>query len=36
VDKIAFVDIDDTVKATHGYQKQGAGHGYTGVKGLTR
>ncbi len=29
-----FVDIDDTIKATHGYQKQGAGYGYTKVKGL--
>ena len=30
----AYVDIDDTIKATYGYAKQGAGHGYTGVKGL--
>jgi len=29
-----FVDIDDTIKATHGYAKQGAGYGYTKVKGL--
>jgi hypothetical protein len=29
-----YVDIDDTIKATYGYAKQGAGHGYTGVKGL--
>jgi len=29
-----YVDIDDTIKATYGYQKQGAGYGYTGVKGL--
>jgi hypothetical protein len=29
-----FVDIDDTIKATHGYAKQGVGYGYTGVKGL--
>ena len=29
-----YVDIDDTIKATHGYAKQGAGYGYTGVKGL--
>ncbi len=28
-----FVDIDDTIKATHGYQKQGVGYGYK-VKGL--
>ncbi len=29
-----YVDIDDTVKPTFGYAKQGAGRGYTGVKGL--
>jgi hypothetical protein len=29
-----YVDIDDTIKATHGYQKQGVGYGYTKVKGL--
>jgi Transposase DDE domain group 1 len=33
-DQIAFVDLDDTVRETHGYAKQGAGYGYTGVKGL--
>ena len=33
-DQVCYVDIDDTIKATHGYQKQGAGYGYTGVKGL--
>ena len=32
--EVAFVDIDDTVRSTHGYAKQGAGYGYTGVKGL--
>ncbi len=31
---IAFVDIDDTLRATYGYAKQGAGYGYTGVKGI--
>jgi hypothetical protein len=31
---ITYVDIDDTVRATFGYAKQGAGYGYTGVKGL--
>ena len=31
---LAFVDIDDTVKQTYGYAKQGAGYGYSGVKGL--
>jgi hypothetical protein len=29
-----YVDIDDTIKATYGYAKQGAGHGYNGLKGL--
>jgi hypothetical protein len=33
-DKVAYVDVDDTVKATYGYAKQGAGYGYSGVKGL--
>lgn len=33
-DKLAYVDIDDTVRQTYGYAKQGAGRGYTGVKGL--
>jgi hypothetical protein len=33
-DQLAYVDVDDTVKATYGYAKQGAGRGYTGVKGL--
>jgi hypothetical protein len=31
---VAFVDIDDTVRQTYGYAKQGAGRGYSGVKGL--
>ena len=30
----SYVDIDDTIKATHGYHKQGAGYGYTKVKRL--
>ena len=33
-DAIAYVDVDDTVKRTYGYAKQGAGYGYSGVKGL--
>src|SRR3954453_20648221 len=33
-DQMSLVDIDDTVKATYGYAKQGAGYGYTKVKGL--
>ncbi len=33
-DELAYIDIDDTVGQTYGYAKQGAGRGYTGVKGL--
>jgi len=32
--RMSLVDIDDTVKATYGYAKEGAGYGYTKVKGL--
>ena len=32
--EVTFVDIDDTVRSTYGYAKQGAGYGYSGVKGL--
>jgi hypothetical protein len=32
--QVAYVDVDDTVRATHGYAKQGAGFGYSGVNGL--
>ena len=31
---LVCVDIDDTVIEVHGYAKQGAGFGYTGVRGL--
>jgi hypothetical protein len=31
-DRAGRLDIDDTVRATFGYAKQGAGYGYTGVK----
>ena len=34
VAQIAYLDVDDTVRATYGYAKQGAGYGYSGVKGL--
>ena len=34
VDQVAYLDIDDTIKATHGYAKQGVGYGYSGIKGL--
>jgi len=33
-DQVAYLDIDDTIKATYGYAKQGAGYGYSKVKGL--
>lgn len=33
-DGIAFLDVDDTVHEVHGYAKQGAAFGYTGVRGL--
>jgi hypothetical protein len=33
-DKLVFLDIDDTVRQTYGYAKQGTGRGYSGVKGL--
>src|SRR3954452_11266040 len=33
-DQVAFLDLDDTMRETHGYAKQGAGYGYTKVKGL--
>lgn len=31
---MAFVDVDDTIREVHGYQKQGAAYGYSGVKGV--
>ena len=31
---VTYVDIDDTMRRTFGYAKQGAGYGYSGVKGL--
>ncbi len=33
-ERLAYLDLDDTVRETHGYAKQGAGRGYTGVNGL--
>ena len=33
-DQLAYIDVDDTVRGTYGYAKQGAGRGYTGVNGL--
>jgi hypothetical protein len=32
--QIGYLDVDDTIRATYGYAKQGAGYGYSGVKGL--
>jgi hypothetical protein len=31
---VTYLDIDDTIRSTFGYAKQGAGYGYSGVKGL--
>jgi hypothetical protein len=33
-DQVAYLDVDDTIRETHGYAKQGTGYGYTGIKGL--
>jgi hypothetical protein len=33
-DELVYLDVDDTLRQTYGYAKQGAGRGYTGVKGL--
>ena len=33
-DRVAYLDLDDTMRETHGYAKQGAGYGYSKVKGL--
>jgi Transposase DDE domain group 1 len=32
--EVSYLDVDDTVRATFGYAKQGVGYGYSGVKGL--
>ncbi len=29
-----MVDLDDTIIEVHGYAKQGAGYGYSGIRGL--
>ena len=34
VPTVVFCDVDDTIRETHGYAKQGAGYGYSKVKGL--
>ena len=33
-DGMVFIDVDDTIRAVHGYQKQAAGFGYSRVRGL--
>ena len=33
-ERIAYLNVDDTIRAVYGYAKQGAGYGYSGVKGL--
>lgn len=33
-DQIAYLDLDDTMRETHGYAKQGTGYGYSKVRGL--
>ncbi|HVI38655.1 MAG TPA: IS1380 family transposase [Gaiellales bacterium] len=33
-DQVAYLDVDDTVREVHGYAEQGAGFGYSGVRGL--
>src|SRR5206468_8663588 len=32
--QVTYLDLDDTMAETHGYAKQGAGYGYTKIKGL--
>ena len=34
VHRLCLVDIDDTIRASYGYAKQGAGYGYSGVNGI--
>ncbi|MEV0778149.1 hypothetical protein ACIBLA_01455 [Streptomyces sp. NPDC050433] len=35
-DQAAYVDIDDTIRRTHGYAKQGAGYGYRDPRNSAR
>ncbi|MEO7015790.1 MAG: IS1380 family transposase, partial [Leifsonia sp.] len=32
--EFTFVDVDDTIIEVHGHQKQGAGFGYSGIRGI--
>lgn len=34
LEEYALVDVDDTIVEVHGYQKQGSGYGYSGVRAL--
>jgi hypothetical protein len=34
IGQVAYLDVDDTVRQVHGHRKQGAGFGYSGVRGL--
>ncbi|MGK2881519.1 MAG: transposase [Mycobacterium sp.] len=34
VEGFACIDLDDTIREVHGYAKQAAAYGYTGVRGL--
>src|SRR3954452_17091812 len=33
-DQVTYLDLDDTMRETHGYAKQGVGYGYNKIKGL--
>lgn len=33
-DEVTYLDLDDTMRETHGYAKEGVGYGYNKVKGL--
>ena len=33
-EQVTYLDVDDTIRETHGYRKQGAAYGYSKVKGL--
>jgi hypothetical protein len=33
-DAVTWLDVDDTMRQTHGYTKQGVGYGYNKIKGL--
>ncbi len=33
-EQLTYLDVDDTIRETHGYHKQGAAYGYSKVKGL--